>query len=191
MVAAGAALADEVGFAHLTLGALAERVGVRTPSLYQHITSQEDLLRQIAALALDQAGDAVDAATRGRPGREALSAAAHAFRAFVLTHPGRYAATIGVAPTGPEDPIAIAGARLLGSFAAVVRSYDLAPGRRVHALRALRSTFHGFATLESAGGFQLRDDVEESFEQLITMVEAGLRGASSIDVTASLPGEGP
>ncbi|MGW0957453.1 TetR family transcriptional regulator, partial [Streptomyces sp. NPDC002545] len=37
MVAAGAALADEVGFANLTMGLLAERVGVRTPSLYKHV----------------------------------------------------------------------------------------------------------------------------------------------------------
>ena len=34
VVAAGAALADEIGFGALTMGRLAERVGVRTPSLY-------------------------------------------------------------------------------------------------------------------------------------------------------------
>lgn len=178
VVAAGADLADEIGLAQLTLGRLAERVGVRTPSLYQHIEGQDGLLRQIAALALSQAGDAVDTATRGREGREALAAAAHAFRGFVLTHPGRYAATVGLTPTGPEDPIATAGARLLGSFAAALRAYDLPTGEKVHALRALRSTFHGFAVLQSAGAFQLGDDVDESFERLIDLVDTGLRHPS-------------
>jgi len=35
------------------------------------------------------------------------AAAAQAFRAYVLAHPGRYAATVGVEPTGPDDPLAV------------------------------------------------------------------------------------
>lgn len=179
VVAAGAALADEVGFASLTLAQLADRVGVRTPSLYKHIASQDDLNRRIAALALTEAADAVDAATQGRVGRDALAAAARAFRDFVIQHPGRYAATIGVEPTGPDDPVAVAGARLLGSFTCVLRSYDVAPDDTVHALRALRSIFHGFGTLQSGQGFQWSADVDESFEWLIALVDNGLRHSAS------------
>lgn len=175
VVAAGAALADEVGFACLTMAELAERVGVRTPSLYRHVAGQDDLNRRIAALALAEAADAVGAATQGFAGRDALAAAARAFRDFVLTHPGRYAATVGVEPTRPDDPIAVAGARLLDSFTAVLRSYPVGPDETDHALRALRSFFHGFATLQSANGFQWSADVDESFEWLIDLVDRGLR----------------
>ncbi len=179
VVAAGAALADEVGFAGLTMGLLAERVGVRTPSLYKHIAGQDDLNRRIAALALAEAADAVGAATQGHAGHDALAAAARAFRHFVLSHPGRYAATIGVEPTGPDDPIAVAGQRVLGSFTAVLHAYAVEPGEMDHALRALRSFFHGFATLQSAHGFQWSADVDESFEWLIDLVDRGLRRTSS------------
>ncbi len=175
VVAAGAALADEVGFAELSMGELAERVGVRAPSLYKHVTSQDDLNRRIAALALTEAADAVGAATQGWSGSDALAAAARAFRDFVLTHPGRYAATIGVAPTGPDDPIAVAGDRLLGSFTAVLRAYPVGPDDVGHALRALLSFFHGFATLQSAHGFQWSADIDDSFEWLIALVDRGLR----------------
>ncbi|KOG50996.1 TetR family transcriptional regulator, partial [Streptomyces varsoviensis] len=65
MVAAAAALADEVGAANLTMGLLAERLGVRTPSLYKHVGGQEDLNRRVAALALSEAGDAVGGAVQG------------------------------------------------------------------------------------------------------------------------------
>lgn len=179
VVAAGAALADEIGFASLTMGRLAERLGVRTPSLYKHVTGQDDLNRRIAAVALTEAGDAVGAATQGYAGRDALAAAARAFRDFVVTHPGRYAATIGVEPTGPDDPIAVAGARLLDSFRAVLRAYPVRPADTDHALRALRSTFHGFATLQAAHGFQWSADVDESLEWLIALVDRGLRAGSS------------
>lgn len=178
VVAAGAALADEVGFASLTMGLLAERVGVRTPSLYKHIANQDDLNRRIAALALTEAADAVGAGVQGYAGRDALAAAARAFRDFVITHPGRYAATIGVTPTGPDDPIAVAGSRLLDSFTAVLRAYPVRPAEMDHALRALRSFFHGFATLQFAHGFQWAADVDESFEWLITLVDRGLRCTS-------------
>jgi AcrR family transcriptional regulator len=179
VVAAGAALADEVGFAGLTMGLLAERVGVRTPSLYKHIAGQDDLNRRIAALALGEAADAVGASVRGYAGRDALAAAARAFRDFVLTHPGRYAATIGVEPTGPDDPIAVAGSRLLDSFTAVLRAYPIGPDEMDHALRAVRSFFHGFATLQSAHAFQWSADIDESFEWLIALVDRGLRCATS------------
>ncbi|MFC3890886.1 TetR/AcrR family transcriptional regulator [Lentzea rhizosphaerae] len=178
IAAAGAALADEIGFTELTMGGLAERLGVRAPSLYKHIAGQDDLIRRIAALAYVEIADAIGTATRGRAGRDALAAAAHALRDFVLTHPGRYAATLGLAPTGPDDPIAIAASRGLGPFAAVLRGYDISPEKMTHALRALRSLFHGFADLQAAGGFQWSTDVGESFEWLIDLIDHGLRHAA-------------
>ena len=175
VVAAAADLADEIGFAALTMGALAERLGVRTPSLYKHVASQEDLNRRIAALALDEAGEAMGAAVQGRAGRDALRAAARALRDFVLAHPGRYAATLGLDLTGPDDPLALAAARSLAPFTAVLRGYDIAPADTTHALRALRSIFHGFATIEAGGGFRWSTDTDESFEWLVDLVDLGLR----------------
>ncbi|OSY48996.1 Tetracycline repressor protein class B from transposon Tn10 [Streptomyces fradiae ATCC 10745 = DSM 40063] len=175
VVAAGADLADEVGPARLTMGLLAERLGVRAPSLYKHVGGQEDLLRGIAALALGQAADAVGTAVQGLAGRDALAAALRAFRAFVVAHPGRYATTTGREPTGPEDPMALAGRRLLDVFRAVLRGYDVEEPKVDHALRALRSLCHGFAVLEAAGGFRWSTDIDESFEWLLAFADRGLR----------------
>ena len=48
---AAAVMADEVGLSKLTLAALAERLGVRQPSLYNHIDSMAGLHRDIAVTA--------------------------------------------------------------------------------------------------------------------------------------------
>ena len=175
VVAAGADLADEIGFANLTMGRLAERVGVRTPSLYKHVASQDDLVRRIATLGMSGAGDAVGSAIQGRSGRDALGAAARALHDFVMAHPGRYAATIGLEPTGPDDPLAVAAVKGMEPFTAVLRGYDIAPDDMTHALRALRSAFHGFATIASAGGFQWSTDTDESFDWLVDLIDLGLR----------------
>ncbi|MEV6630764.1 TetR-like C-terminal domain-containing protein [Actinoplanes sp. NPDC051470] len=169
VVAAAAVLADEVGLANVTMGSVAERVGVRAPSLYKHVGGQADITRRVATLALTELGDALRDALQGRAGREALAAAARTIRAYVVEHPGRYAATT----VPPDDPAA--GARVFDSLAAALAGYRLEPGGAVHRMRLLRTLFHGFALLEVAGGFQLDNDVDESFEWIIGFVDRGLR----------------
>lgn len=175
VVAAAAALADEEGLPRLTMGLLAQRLGVRTPSLYKHVGGQEDLNRRIAVLAMNEAADAVGGAVQGYAGRDALAAAARAFRAFVLEHPGRYGATVGLEPTGPDDPLAAASTRLLAAFTAVLHGYAIDEHEVTHVLRMLRSLCHGYATLQAAGGFQWSTDVDESFTWLIAFADRGLR----------------
>lgn len=58
---------------------------------------------------------------------------------------------------------------------AVLRGYEIKPPDVDHALRMLRSFFHGFATSQSANGFQWSADIDESFDWLITFTDRGLR----------------
>jgi AcrR family transcriptional regulator len=172
---AGAALADEVGFTGLSMGLLAERLGVTTPSLYKHVSNQADLAHRIAVLAMNEIADAIRDATQGRAGSEALVAGAHAMRRWVLEHPGRYAAGNSAKVTGPEDPLIPAVQRVLASWAAMLHGYRLDPDQEIHALRMLRSVLHGFATLEADGSFQIATDVEDSFTWMLTFLDHGLK----------------
>ncbi len=171
---AGAALADEVGFERLSMGLLAERLGVKTPSLYTHVAGQADLAHRIAVLAMTEIADAMRDAIQGRAGSDALIAGSHAMRTYVLQHPGRYAAGNAAQPTGPEDPLVPAVERVLASWAAMLRGYHLDPEQEIHALRMLRSSLHGFATLEAGGGFQIEADVATSFAWMLDLIHHGL-----------------
>ena len=174
---AGAALADEIGFDQLSMGLVAERLGVRTPSLYNHVANLADLGHRIAVLAAVELGDALRDATQGRAGSDALAAAAATMRDYVKAHPGRYTAGNRVPPTGPEDPLTIASGRMLDPLAAVLHGYGLDPGQDVHALRMLRSALHGFATLEVEGGFRFDTNVDESFAWTVALLDRGLHAA--------------
>ncbi|WUH95569.1 TetR/AcrR family transcriptional regulator [Streptomyces sp. NBC_00433] len=178
MTEAGATLVDEIGFAQLSMGLVAERLGVKTPSLYKHITGQADLAHRIAVLAATELGDAIRDATQGRAGGDALAAAAQAMRAYVREHPGRYTAVNSARPDGPDDPFVPAGNRALSSLSAVLRGYHLDPAQEVHALRMLRSMLHGFSTLEVAGGFQYDTDADDSFTWMITFIDQGLQATT-------------
>jgi len=172
---AGAAVADEVGFAQLSMGLVAERLGVKTPSLYKHVTNQADLVHRIAVQAANELADTIRDATQGRAGSDALTAGAQAMRAYVKHHPGRYAAGNAARPTGPDDPLVAAIDRVLASWAAMVRGYGIDPGQEIHVLRMVRTVLHGFATLEVASGFQIDVGVEDSFTWMINFIDHGLQ----------------
>jgi AcrR family transcriptional regulator len=184
VTAAGAALVDEVGFNGLSMGLLAERLGVRTPSLYKHVTSQADLAHRIAVLALNEFADAIRDAIQGRAGSEALVAGAHAMRRWVLEYPGRYAAGNAAVVTGPDDPLLPAIQRVLTSWKAMLHGYRLDPDQEIHALRMLRSILHGFATLEAAGSFQIAADIDDSFTWMLDFIDHGLTANQPDSLTA-------
>ena len=175
VVAAAAGLADEVGYAGLTMGLLAERLGVRTPSLYKHVGGLDDLQHQLATLVMTEVGDVIRDAVQGRAGADALAALLHAVRGYVTQHPGRYTATTAGKLRGPDDPLLAATTRLLATIAAVLRGYGIGEDEMDHAIRTIRCTIHGFAVLETSGGFQWSNDPDESFEWMIRFVDRGLR----------------
>jgi|SRR5664280_1062092 len=183
---ASAALVDEIGFDHLSMGLVAERLGVKTPSLYKHITSQADLAHRIAVLAMTELGDAIRDATQGRAGSDALAVGAQAMRTYVREHPGRYAAGNAARPTGPNDPLIPAVDRVLASWAAMLRGYQLDSSQEIHAMRMLRSILHGFATLEVAGGFQIDMDVDDSFTWMINFIDHGLQATTATRTRSAL-----
>ncbi|MGW5382316.1 TetR/AcrR family transcriptional regulator [Nocardia sp. NPDC003963] len=175
VVRAGAELADEAGYDQLAMGPLAARLGIRTPSLYKHVASLAELRRGIALLALTELDREVRDAMHGLSGRDALCAFARAFRGYVVAHAGRYAATVGVVFAGDADPLLEPSTRLVDSMVAVLRGYHVPEGQMDHALRTLRSAFHGFASLQASDGFQWTGDPEVSFEWMIDFIDRGLR----------------
>jgi AcrR family transcriptional regulator len=179
VVAAGAALADEAGMGAVTLASLADRLGVKPPALYKHVDGLADLQHRIATLAMSELAEAFRDALQGRAGAEALTAMFEAMREYVARHPGRYSATVGAQFLGPDDPLLVAGARVINSIGAVVSGYGIGPGETDHAIRAMRCLIHGWAMLQAADGFQWGNDPEESFAWMVRFVDAGLRGTGA------------
>ncbi len=180
VVSAAAELADSEGLPRLTLARLADRLGVRAPSLYAHVDGLADLHARVGAQGAAQMTAALSDAAAGRAGREALEAVADAYRRFAHAHPGVYAA-MQRAPEDPDSDAAAAAGRLVEVLAAVLRGYGLEGEEAIHGVRLIRSALHGFVTLESDRGFRMPISLEETYRRLITMLDRGLRATSSVD----------
>jgi AcrR family transcriptional regulator len=161
-----AVMADEVGLSRLTLAGLAERLGVRQPSLYKHIDSIASLRRDISVQAKGELGDVLARASVGRSGADAITAMSHAYRDWARRHPARYeASTLMPSPGDVEDETVSATA--IQVITDVLTAYRLEGDDAVDAIRAFRSTLHGFVVFEAAGAFAMSADVDRSFERLV------------------------
>ena len=176
-VQAAVDLLNAEGTQALTLNRLAQRLGVQTPSLYNHIDGLPGLYRELSLLNARRLGDRLSQAAVGKAGADAVMAVAQAYRETIKESPGLYLASLRAAgaQTPPDAEWLAAEDRVVRVGLAVVASFDLTGEDGLHAVRALRSVVHGFATLEAAGGFGLPLDCDESFRRLVAMVIAGLQ----------------
>jgi AcrR family transcriptional regulator len=171
---AGAELADEVGFEHVTVSALARRFDVKVASLYSHLRNSQDLKTRIALLALEELADRAADALAGRAGKDALTALADVYRDYAREHPGRYAAA--QLRLDPATAAASAGVRHAQMTRAILRAYDLTEPDQTHAVRLLGSVFHGYVSLEMGGGFShSAPDTEETWARIMDALDALLR----------------
>jgi len=173
VVEAAAKLVDEEGIGQLTLGRLAERLGVRTPSLYNHIAGLPGLKRDLALYCLRDLLDRLLRVTIGKSRTEAIVALADAYRAYARAFPGRYSLTLQ-APDPGDQELQVIAQQLVDVLRAVLAPYRLSEEGAIHAIRSLRSIVHGFSSLEMAGGFGMPVDLDASFHWLITLFIAGL-----------------
>jgi AcrR family transcriptional regulator len=171
VVAAAAALADAEGLAQLTLARLAATLGIRTPSLYAHVDGLADLRARLGARGARELAAALQRAAAGRARGEALHAIAVEYREYAHAHPGTYAAM--QIPSDSEESEA-AGDEVVGLIVAVLRGYGLEAEPAIHAVRVIRSALHGFVSLERENGFGMPVSIDDSFETLVSMLDAGL-----------------
>ena len=173
VVDAAVAIADADGLEAVTLARVAADLGVRAPSLYNHVQGREALLREVSLRGISGLSAALSRATVGRSGDDALEAMAHAYRAYAAEHPGCYAATVA-APADGDAEHAAAAAEPVGIVVAVIRPWELGPEDELHAVRVIRSGLHGFIALEAGGGFALPLDLDASFAALVAVLVGGL-----------------
>lgn len=179
IVDAAAAMVDGEGLDALSLARIAGVVGVRAPSLYNHVGGLDDLRGALRLRALEELEGSLQHATIGRAGSDALAALARAYRDFAHAHPGLYPLTLGAGgrePEGARDAEAADAAanRLVDVVLRVLAGYRLEGDEALHATRALRSSLHGFVSLENAGAFGLPLALDESFARLVDMHDAAL-----------------
>ncbi|MDZ4673194.1 MAG: WHG domain-containing protein [Gemmatimonadota bacterium] len=177
VLAAAGEVADAAGFDHVTLAAVAARVGVRSPSLYAHYDGIEALRRALCLQAASMLATALQEARRGRRGGRALEGVCLAYLTFARRHPGGYAAIHAVAPNDSDTELYLALAEVVVPLVGCLAEMGVAPAEMIHQTRVVRSGLHGFASLERGNGFGRPVDFDLSFEHLVRLLTSAIPAA--------------
>jgi AcrR family transcriptional regulator len=177
VVQAASDLLNTEGLDALSLNRLAEILDIRTPSLYNHVDGLPGLMRELSILNARNLAERLSDAAIGQSGPELVMSVMQSYRSYIKEFSGLYLSTLRVSGMQEEvDPeLEKEEARSLKVALAVMASFGLQGEVAIHAVRALRSLVHGFATLEVYGGFGMPLDLNESFVRLVDLFIAGLQ----------------
>jgi AcrR family transcriptional regulator len=166
IVAAARELLESSGVEAVTMAAVADKVGVKAPSLYKRIRDRGDLLRHVANEAALELATTLDAAVRGDDSAQDLERIAMAFRDWVHRSPAAYALLTSPVPeTWRVDP----ELNVRMSAPIVNAARELAgPDAALDAARTFVAFAHGFVSLEGAGTFRLGGDPATAYRRGIT-----------------------
>ncbi len=184
LLAAAATIADAEGLEAVSFARLAAALGVRVPSLYNHVASHADLLDGLAVMAMAELLETARSAIMGLSGAPALAALAQSQRAYAQCHPGVYAASLRSLHRGDAAAAAI-GDSYIDIVLAVLRGMGIPkpmahggmaadPTAALHVVRALRAAISGFIEIERRGGFALALDIDSSFQVMLDVLIVGI-----------------
>ncbi|GAP13918.1 transcriptional regulator, TetR family [Longilinea arvoryzae] len=181
VIRTAAAILEKGGADGLSLTRLAEKLGIQTPSLYNHIDGLAGLQRELSLLSARNLANRMEQAAIGRSGSQAILAIAQAYREYIKSAPALYQYTLRASGnrTQKDPELEAVEERSVRIVLVVVESFGLRGDDAIHAVRGLRSLIHGFASLEVAGGFGMPLDCDESFRRLLEIYIRGLPDSST------------
>ncbi|MEU1370463.1 WHG domain-containing protein [Streptomyces sp. NPDC005803] len=163
IVTAGRELLEAGGERGLTMQSVAERVGVRAPSLYKHVSNRAALLTAVAEATVDDLTLQLES-TDG-----SLGAMAHCYRRFARTLPEGF--RVMHSTHAPPHTLARAAEPVLRACGRLVGEDEALDAARLWTAWAT-----GFIEMELNGAFRLGGDVDRAFAYGLDGIQRALTG---------------
>lgn len=159
IVAAGRELVERDGVAGLTMQAVADRVGVRAPSLYKRVRDRNELLALVVAANVDDLTERMMA--QDQPdARQRLIGLAEVLRTFAHEHPIGYGLVFGAHDAPRPEPAAVRRSvtPLLDAVAQLV-----GPEHALDAARLVTAWATGFLTMELGDRLRMGGNLDQAW----------------------------
>ena len=163
-------IADKQGLNNLSLKAVAEELNVRTPSLYNHIESLDDLLREVAHKGMRSMNEQMTQAAIGKSGNTALKSISVEYLNFIIEHPGVYE-TIQWATWHGTNETAEIFENYIKILSTIILSYSFPSESTNEILNLFTGFLRGFTTLQVRYAFsepqKVRDELCNSVDTIM------------------------
>lgn len=166
-------LADAKGVSNVTLKALAEELGVKSPSLYKHISGLDELNKELMLYGWKSLEKEMSKVAIGKSKDDAIIAICYAYRDYVALHPGIFEAMLWYNMYQSEEHLE-ATADIVSILFQILDGYDLKDEQKIHIVRMLRGFLQGFLTVESHGGYGNPMSISDSFDFSLKIILNGI-----------------
>lgn len=166
IVNAAAELIEEKGFERFSLTSLAEKLNVKTASLYNHMNNIGELLSKVGSFALKKLNTELEDGMNMNDPESALLSIAIGYRKFAKGNPELYK-TIMKIPVLGDVELLNKGIEIIHGLYETLDSFGLSNYEKIHFSRSFRASMHGFVTLEEMGFFADSIDATESYLYMI------------------------
>ncbi|WP_326909928.1 TetR/AcrR family transcriptional regulator [Sedimentibacter sp. MB31-C6] len=173
VVQAASDIADEKGLNNVSLKAVAEKLNIRTPSLYNHIDSLDDLLREMAHNGMSKMNERMTKVSIGNYGDTAIKSVAVEYLNYTIEHSGIYETIQWATWHGTEKTEEIFG-NYTSLLLTLIRSCNFKQEYTNEILNLLTSILHGYTTLQLRYAFSDPDKVRKELCNAIDTLLLGI-----------------
>ena len=152
ILAEAVACMESTGQPVVSLHEVARRLGVKTPSLYNHIKNTKELRYEIFQYAIGQFVAYQLSATANKRKDEAVRAFAEAYHTFATENKGLYRLIMSI-PSEEDERAKEVAIPLLETVVEILTDYGLTEESVAHWQRVFRAILHGFISEEDLGYF--------------------------------------
>ena len=173
VIQAASDIADTEGLNKVSLKAVAEKLNIRTPSLYNHIDSLDDLLREAAHKGMRTMNERMTQAAVGNSGDMAIKAISIEYLNYMIAHPGVYEIIQWVHWNGNRETEEIFD-YYKALLQKLVLSCSLKTEKTDEILILLMSILHGYSSMELGKAIVNPEEARKGLTNSMDIVLLGL-----------------
>ena len=167
-------LVDEQGAKSLTIKNIADKLSIKSPSVYKHFAGGlDEITTELMLYGWKLMERVVKDSAVGRSKDEAVIAICRSYRKFTCDHKGLYEIMQWYNMYQSEEHMK-ATEGMINVMMRVLDGYGVNTEEKVHIVRMVRSFLHGFATLEVHSVYGSSFSVDDTFDFSLRTIINGI-----------------
>ena len=180
IIETSALLSNKVGLDNLSLKMIAEELNIKSPSLYNHVSSLEDIKEKLMIFGWKQIEEKMIDSAVGVSGYDALKNMCHAFYNYAINNKGVFSAMLWYNKYDTKEKNNTT-TRLFNLLFKIMKSLNISDDIINHSIRTLRSFLEGFSLLVINNAFGNPISIQKSFDLSLDIIMNGIKSLEGVN----------
>jgi len=174
IIETAALISNKVGLENLSLKMIAEELNIKSPSLYNHISSLDDIKEKLMIYGWKHIEEKMIDSAVGVSGYEALKNMCYAFYDYATNNKGIFTAMLWYNKYESVEKKNTTK-RLFDMLFKIMKSLNISDDNINHIIRTLRGFLEGFSLLVNNNAFGNPISVKKSFDLSLEIIMNGIK----------------